>query len=166
MQCPDCGSQNRNGTLFCENCGYMLFDQDAIATKKLAKSRHEVKNTDVNWDIALRIRGGEQAIPIEASAEIIFGRAEPDTSQDNPDVDLTPYGGAELGVSRLHAVLYPGQAPPQLIDIGSTNGTFVNGQKLMPNQPCLVQDGDEIRLGRLVTRIILSHRSAKTNVLN
>ena len=31
-----------------------------------------------------------------------------------------------------------------------TNGTFLNGQRLVPNQPRILRDGDEIRLGHLV----------------
>ncbi|NEP56784.1 MAG: FHA domain-containing protein [Symploca sp. SIO2G7] len=35
----------------------------------------------------------------------------------------------------------------QLVDIGSSNGTFVNGQRLVPHQPCWLNTGDVIRIG-------------------
>jgi pSer/pThr/pTyr-binding forkhead associated (FHA) protein len=34
-------------------------------------------------------------------------------------------------------------------DLGSTNGTFVNGEQLAPNAPCDLQAGDSLRLGQL-----------------
>ncbi|MBE9127783.1 MULTISPECIES: FHA domain-containing protein [unclassified Coleofasciculus] len=35
----------------------------------------------------------------------------------------------------------------QVIDVGSSNGTFVNGERLAPNQPCWLNSGDVIRVG-------------------
>ena len=40
-----------------------------------------------------------------------------------------------------------------ITDLGSTNGTLVNGVKLDPNSPREVQPGDEITLGRTVFKI-------------
>jgi pSer/pThr/pTyr-binding forkhead associated (FHA) protein len=69
------------------------------------------------------------------------------------DVDLSEFKAQEMGVSRNHARLNARQDPPVLIDLGSSNGTFVNGQQLKPEQPQTLDSGDEVRLGRLVTRI-------------
>lgn len=52
------------------------------------------------------------------------------------------------GVSRRHARLYQQAGGCWLEDLGSTNGTFVNGQRL--SAPRLLQSGDEIRLGQNV----------------
>ncbi|RMG88346.1 MAG: FHA domain-containing protein, partial [Chloroflexi bacterium] len=38
-------------------------------------------------------------------------------------------------------------------DLGAKNGTFLNGQKLVPEQPRVLRDGDEIRLGRLILEV-------------
>lgn len=35
-----------------------------------------------------------------------------------------------------------------LTDVGSTNGTFVNGARLQAHQPCTLADGDEIQIGK------------------
>jgi len=36
-----------------------------------------------------------------------------------------------------------------VVDLDSTNGTFLNGMRIMPHQPRILRDGDEIRLGLL-----------------
>jgi predicted component of type VI protein secretion system len=38
-------------------------------------------------------------------------------------------------------------------DLGSANSTFLNGQRLMPHEPRVLRDNDEVRLGRLVFRV-------------
>lgn len=49
------------------------------------------------------------------------------------------------GASRRHAVLKPGDEGVWVEDSGSTNGTFVNGERI--EQPRLLRDGDELRAG-------------------
>jgi len=39
------------------------------------------------------------------------------------------------------------------LGVGSSNGTFLNGQRLVPNQPRVLRDGDEVRFGKLVAHI-------------
>jgi len=41
----------------------------------------------------------------------------------------------------------------QAFDLGSANGSFLNGQRLYPNEKRIVRDSDELRLGRLVMRV-------------
>jgi hypothetical protein len=52
-------------------------------------------------------------------------------------------------ISKSHASLYiaPTQKYCYLTDIGSTNGTFVNGDRLTPHQEYQLADGDEISFG-------------------
>jgi hypothetical protein len=53
-------------------------------------------------------------------------------------------------VSARHASLIhlPEQDSWQLVDAGSTNGTFVRGRMLKPGQPALLRDGDVVTFGR------------------
>lgn len=152
MQCVECSYDNRKGVLFCEDCGATLFDQDSIPTKQLAKSRHRPQDAQAQLQVVLRLRENQAALQLQAG-RVVLGRYDANTMEAAPDVDLTPYGASDWGVSRRHATLDTRHNPPTLMDMGSANGTFVNGQKLTPNQPCFVKDGDEVRLGRLVTRI-------------
>ena len=54
----------------------------------------------------------------------------------------------DASVSRHHALLYiDAEGLAWLSDQCSTNGTFVNGERLEEEQPRLLQDGDRIRMG-------------------
>lgn len=55
---------------------------------------------------------------------------------------------AEKSVSRLHAVLTLRGKEVYLTDLGSTNGTFINGQKLEKNCPTAVSNSDEVAFAR------------------
>ena len=64
--------------------------------------------------------------------EIVVGRGRMQQSSVLPDLDLAPFGAAEQGVSRRHAVIRRGEDTLTLVDLGSTNGTHLNGQRLDP----------------------------------
>jgi hypothetical protein len=51
------------------------------------------------------------------------------------------------GVSSHHAQIRPAGQGHEIVDLGSSNGTFVNGQQLIPNAPRLLYTGDQIRIG-------------------
>jgi len=52
-------------------------------------------------------------------------------------------------VSKLHAYFcqLPGENEYQLVDMNSTNGTFVNGEKLLASVKKTLRDADELRFG-------------------
>jgi subtilisin family serine protease len=52
--------------------------------------------------------------------------------------------------SRQHAVISRQGDQFFIQDLGSTNGTFVNGQRLVPNVPFLLRPGDRVRLAETV----------------
>lgn len=78
----------------------------------------------------------------------VLGRADP-MSAFRPDLDFGPYGAMRCGVSRRHALLRPGEGTLSIIDQNSTNGTWVNGQRLTPGQGFALADGDVVELGGL-----------------
>ena len=87
-------------------------------------------------------------IQLAGKAEYIMGREDP-VSGSFPEVDLEPYGAQPSGVGRQHAKIVA-QGGYFLVDLNSVNGTFLNKQKLVPNQQMPLNNGDEIRLGKLV----------------
>ncbi len=58
------------------------------------------------------------------------------------DVGLPPY----KSVSGVHCRITGGKEYVTVTDLGSTNGTYVNGTRLKPNQPVTVRNGSSIQL--------------------
>jgi pSer/pThr/pTyr-binding forkhead associated (FHA) protein len=86
----------------------------------------------------------------------IIGRSDPTHSSYVPDVDLVNCNGAEHGVSRRHAALVRYNDTICLIDLNSSNGTFVNGEKLRGDTPYTLHPDDKIRFGTLYVYITLT----------
>jgi pSer/pThr/pTyr-binding forkhead associated (FHA) protein len=56
----------------------------------------------------------------------------------------------EAMISRCHAMLLAKPSGVVLIDLGSTNGTLVNGMFVLPDTQVPLEDGDIIGLGRVI----------------
>ncbi len=78
----------------------------------------------------------------------VLGRSD-DNSDFVPDIDLAQFGARELGVSRRHAAFVRFQGATHVIDLGSVNGTFLNGKRLISEMPYPVISGNIIRVGTL-----------------
>ncbi len=103
----------------------------------------------------MEVEGTGQKISLDDKAEYTLGRIDP-ASHSFPDVDMTPYGGVEDGVSRRHAkVTRLGEDRYYVMDLSSTNFTHVNGEKLEAFEPKVLADGDEIFLGTL--KLVFRH---------
>ncbi len=57
-------------------------------------------------------------------------------------------------ISRKHAEMIRCEEGYQLRDLGSRNGTWVNGRRLEPFVPCLLNDGDSVALGEVHLRYL------------
>jgi len=99
----------------------------------------------------LIVEADNQEFDLSGKDTIVIGR-EDAVSNIFPDVDLTPHGGEEGGVSRLHARIFVDNGQYMLEDENSTNFTFLNRQKLAAKTPTPLHDDDEIRLGRVLLR--------------
>ncbi len=63
-------------------------------------------------------------------------------------IDLVPFDAIQMGVSRRHALIHREEDGYYITDLNSTNGTRINGRRLLPNTPCRLSSGDIVRLGR------------------
>jgi hypothetical protein len=88
---------------------------------------------------------------LAGKAVVVIGR-EDVPSNSFPDWDLTPYGAEDGGVSRLHAKLTASGDTWSIEDLESTNFTFINRKRIPAKTPTPLNDGDEIRLGRVGLR--------------
>jgi hypothetical protein len=96
----------------------------------------------------LRLASTGDAIPLETLNRVVIGRRETGSLQQ-VHIDLTAYHAREMGVSRRHAVIYRMKHSLFMEDLNSANGSYLNGQRLLPGQPRLLRNGDELRLGKL-----------------
>jgi pSer/pThr/pTyr-binding forkhead associated (FHA) protein len=145
--CPACGSEIEACDAFCSACGYALKAVPAAApAAEVAPAAAPVAPTPAGPRLVMADSGAE--IPLPAGDEIFVGREDP-VSGIYPQVDLTPHGGEEGGVSRQHARIIVEGGNFFVEDLDSTNFTFVNKQKLAPKTRQPVADGDEIRFGRV-----------------
>ena len=79
-------------------------------------------------------------------SETMIGRRDPVTGID-PDIDLTP-ADTQRSISRRHAKIYRRGAKFFVSEeIGTMNGTFVNGTRIETGVPTEIKYGDEVRCG-------------------
>lgn len=101
-----------------------------------------------DWTVEFNFAHSSETVRLYIKNELLLGRIEP-TQAIFGGLDLTPYQGTELGVSRRHAMIQWQGSHLALVDLGSDNGTVVNGTRLQPNAPQRIADGDTIYLGHL-----------------
>ncbi len=106
----------------------------------------------MNLILQVRDTGHRYTFDVQNVQELLIGRKDP-AGASTPDVDLSQDGAFKQGVSRKHAAIIYKDGSLQVVDRGSSNGTFLNGRRLIPGQPCLLRDGDELLLGQLALRI-------------
>lgn len=156
MKCPDCGLNNLAGVLLCEHCGADLYEAllERVATGNLkAFQTRELPSGAVaasSNPIVIYVNSSDSPLTIGRRRGIIIGRGAVD---DGIDLDMTPYGGQNLGVSRRHARFDAHAEHLTLTDLNSTNGTFLNESRIPANQAVMLRSGDEVRIGRMVLRL-------------
>src|SRR5215470_8518032 len=153
--CPSCGAVNPAGESFCSNCGSMLGAPAAAAAPAPVDTATPAAPAMTAAPAALTARliveADNQEFDLGGKDLVLIGR-EDAVSNIFPDVDLTPHGGEEGGVSRMHARIFVENGQYMLEDENSTNFTFLNRQKLTGKTPTPLHDNDEIKLGRVLLR--------------
>jgi len=130
-----------------------------LSKKALQRHMHPAKRTmsDIHTkgdrEVIIVIRGIIERFVIPGDRKVTLGRADT-KMRFIPDIDLTPYGALDRGVSRVHANLWIEKDHIFISDAGSTNGTYIDGDRLEPEQPHQLARGDEIMLGRLAVQIL------------
>ncbi len=170
--CPACGAENLPGTLFCTECGIYLPSGGPLRTEPLpddqdegVTSRRWVQESALNVNqlvgITIEVLESGRRVPLalEEGKELFIGRLDA-VHGIFPELDLTNDGGLEHGVSRRHARIHVKNGVCYLEDMDSTNGTFLEDERLTPYLPYELHDGDMIVLGTLRLRVRLHRRSA------
>lgn len=104
--------------------------------------------------IALRIVDSDEIIHLGGRSEVTLGRIV-EGQPILPDIDLSPYEAYAHGVSRLHAAIKVTPQRVTIMDLGSSNGTRVNGQKIVPHVEYPLKNHDVVALGKLKIQVII-----------
>ncbi len=168
--CPNCQHKELPGALFCSECGTQLVSLDILNTRSIQKTPSEglapkIKIPEVapktpgahgnEPSISLHIVDSGQVLHLAERAEFTLGRTI-EGQPILPDIDLSPFEAFTLGVSRLHAALRIVNHEVVITDLGSSNGTRVNGQKIVPHVDYPVTHGDIIALGKLKIQVLIT----------
>jgi len=164
--CPNCRHNEISGTLFCSECGTLLEGVSGVATQTISRSpaiqfpeKLNLETTNVpppepQYAVAVSILDSGFIIPLENKEEFTLGRSA-EGQPILPDVDLAPHKAYEYGVSRLHASLRFEGNQILASDLGSVNGTRLNGQRIPPHKPYELKHGDILTLGKLKLQILI-----------
>jgi len=167
IQCKNCNHENIPGTLFCTECGAQLESTDeAISTKtvdqdqivqdiKEAPPQAEPPSSPLNSWLSLHLMDSSTVLPLPPNRnEYTMGRLS-EGQPILPDVDLMPYQAYAAGVSRLHAVIKRMEGHVYIMDLGSSNGTYLNGRRINPHTEEVIRHGDVFALGKLKIQALI-----------
>ncbi len=162
--CPNCKHENLDGSVFCFNCGSQLVGTGSLVTQNIdaeqAKQTQPIagKNAPPSYSFetwaSLHLLDSGQILPLSDRSEFTLGRVS-EAQPIMPDIDLTPYQAYSCGVSRLHAALKREGKRVFIMDLGSSNGTFLNGKRLQPHVEYLLNHSDIFSLGKLKIQILI-----------
>ena len=112
---------------------------------------------DLDSPLALNYLSTGDTLLIKGLEEVILGRVS-EGQPVVPDIDLTPYKAYEAGVSRMHASLCNFDQKLTVTDLGSANGTRINGRQITSHIPYPINHGDILTLGKFKIQVLIRNR--------
>jgi hypothetical protein len=155
QMCPHCGRKNSATAHECASC-FQPLTSTAPGTVRMRRDDFEME-AHLNRKGRLYLLMGNRKVPVDLSIfkEIIIGRSLPDSAV-KPHIDLAPYNGEKLGVSRAHASLKMRDETVIITDLESSNFTFINEERLYPHETRVLRHGDQIKLGEFTMKVSLN----------
>lgn len=167
--CPNCMYKNLVGALFCSECGTQLVFREGKPTSTFTSSPLSAQETSGEYRVESPILASDESISMSGISldlmksgelihlinreEVTLGRVS-EGQPVIPDIDLTPFEAFETGVSRVHASLDFRNNQVAITDLGSSNGTRINGRKIVAQTPYQLKHMDILTLGKLKIRVI------------
>ena len=167
IECPSCRAEHVANTLFCNECGAWVPEEESPTTELLNEDEVEWAGSDDErrssvsvqdggpLRLRLRIRNTGRVVEAPLDKTIHLGRLDPG-SDSLPEVDFSQDDGLDNGVSRRHARILVRAGHVVVQDLGSINGTAVNGQRLAPYLSEELHNGDQLQLGKIMVEVELS----------
>jgi len=163
--CSNCQHKNVAGAMYCAECGAQLDGVETLITQAITDeqietelkrkgSRAAAPAIPANSWLSLHLMDSGKILPLASRNEFTLGRLS-EGQPIMPDIDLTPYQAYASGVSRLHAVVKRDASRVMVMDLGSSNGTYLNGRRLNPHTEESLNHGDIVALGKLKIQVLL-----------
>jgi len=165
ITCPHCGKSNQEGEILCYSCGQMLVSGPSKYQTQVLAQTEDLSPADDHFGtdsvLVLTARNSQKSYelrPQGREGEWILGRSTRN-SPIKPDIDLGDSDGNRLGISRLHlSIRYDTQYNTLTVfDLGSANGSYLNGQRLHPHEVRVLRHSDELRLGHMMLMVEYHH---------
>ena len=166
--CPVCNQKNHLEASVCEHCGARL-DDPLEAKYKTRTTEMQALTPDMIQDwiskkareasvpesgIAFYIQGQSGQAHLDSREEFVLGRRIGTSSEKL--LDLAPFGGYSMGLSRRHAIVRQAGDGYEVMDLGSVNGTWLNEERLVPHRSYPLPSSSHLRLGRM--RLLVLYR--------
>ena len=184
MQCPSCREQIDDDSRYCDQCGEQIlvcsvcgrpgkgkrciYDGKEMVTaggagqqptqtvhinqppvQTIPPVSQPVNQSPAAGD-KIKLLSGSQGIMIEVSSGDIIGR------KNGPFAGIF---GRFSTVSGTHCKFIKTGGAWYIQDLGSTNGTFCNGQRLSPNVPALLQSGAAVKIADVELMVTFDNES-------
>jgi hypothetical protein len=165
LTCPACAAEVKPDDLICFTCGANLprrrpdSDPPARDTVMQEYLRRDDSRAGPISSAVLRLSFTTGNVEVPAGTSLLLGR--------DPAESLVAAAFAQFdNVSRRHATITVDDAGHATIrDEHSTNGTFVNGDRVLPGTTVRLADGDTVRLGADVSGDVLLPRQQEDPAL-
>jgi len=168
--CPICKNKNLRTATICKYCGALLEEDSAnfAATTKNTSEPQPSRTPEENigsfvnaalipeGGIAVYAGGSLKAQYLHMDKELVIGRLT-EAGSSEAILDLSDLDAFNNGLSRRHAMIRRVESGFEVVDLGSTNGTWLNAERLVPNKPYPLANGAQLRLGRM--RLYVMFRS-------
>lgn len=160
LACPECSRPNVPQELICYACGSLLHPEQALSRTNILPPKTGELQNDAYFgeEMSLIMMPDSESDaytlqPQKSNRELSIGRGD-------MDVDLEKLNAMQYGVSRFHASLrYDAKSETlSVMDLGSTNGTYLNEQRLHANERRVLRNGDTLRFGRLSLRLVYRNK--------
>ena len=160
--CTTCGASNPAGETYCEDCGAALpgaSSETPIPAATIADTPPPITPTPVavpstpQEAVAAAASGRPRLESTETGQTFILSKDENLVGRRSPvdgifpEVDLTE-ADKDSYISRRHGKIIMGEQGAVYEDLGSSNGSFHNGNRLQQGVQAKLSEGDNLRLGR------------------
>ena len=154
IRCNRCGNYAPPSAIRCPHCGEALLTLITPITIPVLRrpltmpgDNHGYRQFPTDARAILQLLPSGICLPVEVKTPLILGRE--DGGSTDEILDLTEFNATKHGVSRHHAMLQRRDEHLLVTDLGSTNGTHLNGSLILPHQEHIIAHGDKLILGTL-----------------